>query len=173
MPGLADPNFDHAVTYICQHDAEGAIGIVINRQIELTYESVFEQMQLAAPQCGQLKSQIHYGGPVNIERGFVLHNQGHNWDSTLKVTDDIGLTTSKDILEAIAHNQGPQHSLIALGYAGWTAGQLEREMIDNTWLSGPANFNILFQLPMAQRWEAALNHLGINPANLAPEAGHA
>ena len=173
MPGLADPNFDRAVTYICQHDSEGAIGIVINRQIELTYEMVFKQMQVTAEQCVQLKSHIHYGGPVNMERGFVLHNEGHGWDSTLKVTDEIGLTTSKDILEAIARNQGPDNSLIALGYAGWAAGQLEHEIIENTWLNGPVNSDILFQLPVAQRWEAALDRLGIDPANLSTEAGHA
>lgn len=173
MPGLEDPNFFHSVTYICEHNEEGALGLVINRPLEMQLGEILKHINLpqAAPEAQQIR--VHLGGPVQQDRGFVLHQPLGDWDATLKVTDRIGVTSSIDILEAIAGNQGPERSLIALGYAGWGAGQLEREMAENAWLSGPADPEILFNTPDEQRWRAAAASLGVNLDLLSGDAGHA
>ena len=173
MPGLEDPNFFHSVTYICEHNEEGALGLVINRPLQMQLGEILQHIKLehVEPEARQLP--VHLGGPVQQDRGFVLHEPLGDWDATLRVTDRIGITSSIDILEAIARNCGPQRSLIALGYAGWGAGQLEREMAENAWLSGPADPDILFNTPDAERWKAAAASLGIDLDLLSGEAGHA
>lgn len=173
MPALEDPNFFHTVTYICEHNAEGALGLVINRPLDIRLEEVFNHMDLkdASPRARQIP--VHLGGPVQQDRGFVLHEPLGEWEATLKVTDRIGITSSVDILAAIARESGPERSLIALGYAGWGAGQLEQEMMDNAWLSGPADPEILFNTPDEQRWIAAAASLGVDLSRLSGDAGHA
>lgn len=173
MPGLADPNFFQTVTYICSHNSAGALGIVINRPMNLTLGELMEQLRIT-PVPKELSSEIIYsGGPVQREQGFVLHSPIGSWDSTFKVTDGIGITTSRDVLEALAQQKGPGNILIALGYAGWGAGQLEQEMVDNAWLSGPADPAILFHTPIDQRWTAAAAALGVDLNLLSGDAGHA
>jgi len=173
MPNLQDPNFSRTVTYICEHGEQGAMGIVLNRPTDLNLADVLRHMDIEGT-VDDFGGQIVYlGGPVEEERGFVLHSHTNPWDSTLAVNDDISVTTSRDILEAMACGEGPDHTLVALGYAGWGAGQLERELQDNAWLSGPADQSILFELPPDQRWEAAARLLGVDVNLLSGEAGHA
>jgi putative transcriptional regulator len=173
MPGLADPNFSRTVTYVCEHGSHGAMGIVVNRPSELRLADVLEHMQIAEaiPHSGD--QTVYVGGPVETERGFVLHSHTDSWDSTMEVTDEISITTSRDILEAMARGEGPARSLVALGYAGWGAGQLEDELQHNAWLSGPADPSIIFDLPVEQRWEAAARLLGVDLRLLSTDAGHA
>jgi putative transcriptional regulator len=172
MPALSDPNFVQTVTFICEHNEQGALGIVINRALEMRLDDVFEQLGL--PQGGDIGHHaVLQGGPVQTDRGFVLHRGRGQWDSTLKVSDEIHVTTSRDILDALARGAGPAEAVVALGYAGWAAGQLEREMIDNAWLSVPADERILFETPLEDRWLAAGRLLGIDLATLSPDAGHA
>ena len=173
MPNLQDPNFSRTVTYICEHGEQGAMGIVLNRPTELSLADVLRHMEIEGG-LGNAGEQIVYlGGPVEEERGFVLHSHTTPWDSTLAVNDDISVTTSRDILEAMARGDGPALTLVALGYAGWGAGQLERELQENAWLSGPADQSILFELPPEKRWEAAARLLGVDLNLLSSEAGHA
>jgi putative transcriptional regulator len=173
MPRLADPNFFHTVTYICEHNNEGALGIVINRPLDITLGEILEHMEIQTDREEVAQRPVYMGGPVQQERGFVLHKPASGWDSTLLVTDDIGITASRDILAAIAQGEGPEQSLIALGYAGWGAGQLEQEMAANAWLSGPADEHILFESPDEKRWELAAALLGIDLNLLSGDAGHA
>jgi len=173
MPNLADPNFFHTVTYICDHGDTGAMGIVVNRPIDIKAGEVYEQMEIDVSAQEATQAPVFLGGPVEEQRGFVLHTGKHRWDSTLNVTDDVSVTTSRDILEAMAKGKGPEQSLIALGYAGWGAGQLEQEMLDNAWLTVSADKAILFDLPPAQRWEAAAKLLGVDLSLLSGESGHA
>ncbi len=173
MPTMRDPNFDRTVTFICQHNEEGALGIVINRVVNLTVGEILDQMRIAHDEYRDSKSRVHYGGPVQSERGFILHQNLGAWDSTLPITSDIGLTTSRDILEALANNSGPDRYLLALGYAGWGSGQLEHEIKQNAWLSGPAESEIIFDTPIELRWSTAASRLGVDLNTLSPEAGHA
>ncbi|QKT04249.1 YqgE/AlgH family protein [Ectothiorhodospiraceae bacterium 2226] len=173
MPGLADPNFFHSVTYICEHNSEGALGIVINRPLDLHLDEILAQMGISefAPQAGALP--VFLGGPVQPERGFVLHRPGGEWEGSLEVTPEVTLTTSRDIIEAVAQGEGPTQLLVALGYAGWGAGQLERELADNSWLSGPSDWHVIFDTPAEQRWSVAAAHLGVDVSRLSHQAGHA
>ena len=173
MPGMEDPNFSRTVTYICEHGEHGAMGIVVNRPSELTLADVLSHMQIPEvdPEVG--RQAVYTGGPVEEERGFVLHTPPGDWDATLAVTEEISVTTSRDILEAIARGEGPQRALLALGYAGWGAGQLEEEIQHNAWLNGPADPAIIFDLPPEQRWAAAARQLGVDLNLLSTEAGHA
>ncbi|MEN8178185.1 MAG: YqgE/AlgH family protein [Pseudomonadota bacterium] len=173
MPGLADPNFFHTVTYICEHSEQGAMGLVINRPMGLQLADIFEQLDIKITDSNILQVPVYMGGPVQGDRGFVLHNTDSEWDSTLQVTAEISVTTSMDILQAIATGQGPAHSLITLGYAGWGAGQLEEELAQNAWLSGPAESDIIFSRASDQRWQAAADLLGVDLNLLSSEAGHA
>lgn len=173
MPSLADPNFSRTVTFICEHSEAGAMGIVINRPTDIKVDEVFEQMSIEAARPEAGAAAVFLGGPVEEQRGFVLHTGHHEWDSSLPVNDEVSVTTSRDILEAMARGEGPAHTLIALGYAGWGAGQLEQEMLDNAWLTGPADSHILFDLPAEQRWEAAARLLGVDMNTLSSESGHA
>jgi putative transcriptional regulator len=173
MPALHDPHFDHSVTYICEHSEEGAMGILINRQLTLTMAEVLGQMKIEPSRNFDTSLKVHEGGPVQPEHGFVLHSPVGAWESSLQVNDAIALTTSRDILTAIAHGEGPQQYLIALGYAGWGAGQLEQELRDNAWLSCPADPRLLFELPIEERWSAAAALLGVDLNLLSSECGHA
>ena len=173
MPGLMDPNFHQTVTYICAHNEDGAMGIVINRPLDLALGEVLAQMELAACSQDVEKMPVYQGGPVQTERGFVLHRPDTEWQSSISVSSDIGVTTSRDILQAIAEGHGPKDSLIALGYAGWGAGQLEQEIKDNAWLSGPADTDIIFRVPCDRRWDSAARLLGVELERLSPDIGHA
>ena len=173
MPGLNDPNFHHTVTYICSHNEEGAMGIVINKPLDLMLGEILEQMDITLEDEIARDTPIYDGGPVQSDRGFILHQYDHDWDSSLKVNEQIGIATSMDILDAIAIGKGPENTFIALGYAGWSAGQLEKEMQDNIWLSGPAESHIIFNTPVNQRWNSAANLLGIDIDQLSSDVGHA
>ena len=173
MPGLEDPNFFHSVTYICEHNDQGALGLVINRPLDMQLGEILEHIKLQHSEPEARQIQVHLGGPVQQDRGFVLHEPLGEWEATLKVTDRIGITSSIDILQAIAKNEGPERSLITLGYAGWGAGQLEQEMAENAWLNGPADPDILFNSPDEERWKAAAASLGVDLDLLSGEAGHA
>ena len=173
MPAMADPNFVRTVTYICEHTDQGALGIVINRPLQMDLGEVFQQLSLEAADAGVSSQPVLRGGPVQTERGFVLHEPSRKWDSTVEVSESIHLTTSQDILSALAQGTGPRRALMALGYAGWGAGQLENEMGANAWLSVPASATIIFDTPYEARWAAAAALLGINLATLSSEAGHA
>ena len=172
-PALSDPNFARSVTLICQHDDDGAMGVIVNRASEYTLGEVLRQMNLAS-QDPRLDDQVVLaGGPVHPERGFVLHDSARAWESTLEVADGLFLTTSRDILEAMAAGEGPAHAVVALGCAGWGAGQLEHEIADNAWLTVPADQRILFDMPYEERLPSALEILGIDFTRLAEKAGHA
>jgi putative transcriptional regulator len=172
MPALADPNFARSVTLLCDHSNQGAMGIIINRLTDLKLSDVFGQLNLKAP-ANVGATPVYLGGPVQNNRGFVLHEPLGSWESTLKVTDTLGLSTSRDILDAIAQERGPARFLVALGYAGWGPGQLEREIQDNAWLNTKAKHEIVFELPIELRWKAAVELVGVDPATLSGEAGHA
>jgi putative transcriptional regulator len=173
MPGLEDPNFYHSVTYICEHNAEGALGLVVNRPLDMQLGEILQHIHVEDAQPEARQIPVHLGGPVQQDRGFVLHEPLGDWEATLKVTDTIGITSSIDILHAIARTEGPERLLVTLGYAGWGAGQLERELADNAWLSGPADPEILFRTPDEERWRAAAASLGVNLDLLSGDAGHA
>ena len=173
MPQLADPNFFHSVTYIFSHNADGAMGVVINKPLEIELGEVLMQMDIE-PRTKEIESQsIYQGGPVQIDRGFVLHRPDTQWESSIQVCEEIAVTASRDILEAIAAGKGPKHTLVALGYAGWAAGQLEQEIKENAWLSSPASTDIIFNTPDEQRWSAAARLLGVELENLSGDIGHA
>lgn len=173
MPTLADPHFFHSVTYICEHSSKGAMGIVINRTVELSLSDLFEHMEIGHTPLQAESMPLFNGGPVEAERGFVLHEFDRRWDSTMKISENLAITTSRDIIEAIANSEGPQRHLIALGYAGWHEGQLEQEIADNAWLCGPADDKILFDTPISQRWEAAAGKIGVDLKLLSTTSGHA
>ena len=173
MPALDDPNFHHTTTYICEHDENGALGVVINRPLEMQLGEILQHMDIEARNEEISSRQVYMGGPVQNDRGFVLHEPVGEWEATLKVTDSIGITSSRDILQAIAAGEGPEHAIVTLGYAGWGAGQLESELAANTWLSGPASSKIVFETPSEQRWLAAAALLGIDLNLLSSDTGHA
>ncbi len=174
MPNLHDANFSHTVSYLCQHNAEGALAIVINRPTEMTLGNIFEQMGIDTSLQQVKEMPIFAGGPVQQERGFIIHNTGSQvWDSSIVISETTSLTSSRDILEAIANNEGPKEYLIALGYAGWGAGQLEKEIINNAWLTTPCEPDILYSTPAQRRWDTAANQIGIDISQLTTPAGHA
>lgn len=173
MPGLMDPNFYQTVTYICAHNDEGAMGIVINRPLDMALGDVLEQMDMEPSDNRVNELPVYHGGPVHTDRGFVLHEPLSTWESSINVNDAVGVTTSRDVLQAIARGGGPKESLVALGYAGWGAGQLEQEMLENAWLSGPADVNVIFKTPCEQRWQTAADLLGVDLNLLSTDIGHA
>jgi putative transcriptional regulator len=173
MPGMFDPNFENSVTYICEHSAKGAVGLIINRPMSLNISEVFEQLALTTKNDALADQPVLRGGPVQAERGFVLHESEHSWDSTTSVGHSIFVTTSQDILADVAAGRGPKRMLLVLGYAGWGAGQLEEEIRQNAWLTAPATSELVFSTPFEQRWEASAAEIGVNLASLSPEAGHA
>jgi putative transcriptional regulator len=172
MPAMQDPNFSRTLTFVCEHNERGALGIVVNRPIDATLDALFRQVDIAL-EAGELSRQpVFYGGPVQFDHGFVLHRPVGAWKSTLAV-GDLGLTTSRDILEAMARGEGPHEHLVALGYAGWAPGQLEDEIASNGWLTVQAGAELLFSVPPGARYDAAMHALGVNAAFLSEEAGHA
>ena len=172
MPTLADPNFFHTVTYLCQHNGEGALGIVINRPTEMKLGEIFKQMNICVTSTGAAETPVFAGGPVQQERGFVLHTTGVGWDATMAISESISLTTSRDVIEAIAAGKGPDQYLVALGYAGWGEGQLEQEILANAWLNTPYSQHVLFDEPINMRWRAAAEQIGIDINQLTTQAGH-
>ncbi|HMN83009.1 MAG TPA: YqgE/AlgH family protein [Burkholderiaceae bacterium] len=173
MPGLADSNFGGSVVFVAEHTAKGALGLVINRPMELDLQSLFERIDLLLPPSEFAGSPVYYGGPVQTDRGFVLHTPVGNWGSTVTVGDDVGLTSSKDVLEAVARGDGPSKLLVTLGYSGWGPGQLEEELARNSWLTMAADPAVIFEAPPEERLLRAYGLLGINPAFLSSAAGHA
>ena len=173
MPSLDDGFFNQAVTYLCEHDENGSFGIIINQATDIRLKQVIDEMKIPTEEGYDADQPVYIGGPVEQGRGFILHRPVGNWASSLRVNDNIALTTSQDILRAIAHNEGPDDCIVALGYAGWAAGQLEHEMAANTWLSCPAEEQIIFNTPVAERWKAAARLIGIDLSLLSSDAGHA
>lgn len=173
MPGMGDPNFGETVTLVCEHNDGGALGLVINRPIGMELGEVFSQLGLNAANEALAELPVMQGGPVQQERGFVLHPRGGSWDSTLAISPQLQITTSQDILAALAENRGPERVLVALGYAGWGAGQLEQEIAANAWLSVEADPDLIFEVPVAERWRRAAGLLGIDLDQLSSYAGHA
>ena len=172
MPAMKDPNFSRTLTFVCEHDERGALGIVVNRPIDVTLATLFRQVEIPLEGSPLAQQPVFYGGPVQLEHGFVLHRPVGGWKSTLPV-GEVGLTTSRDILEAMAAGDGPREQLVALGYAGWAPGQLEHELAQNGWLTVKADLDVIFNMPPEARYDAAMQHLGVNAANLSEEAGHA
>ena len=173
MPGMPDPNFSTTVTLICEHNSDGALGIVINRPLDMNLAGLFEQLDVENPDAAASQNPILLGGPVAPEHGFVLHNPIKAFENSLSVSDDIHLTLSRDVLDAMAAGQGPDKTLVALGYAGWGAGQLEDEMLANSWLNVPATPEIVFDTPFSERWMSAARSIGIDISQISPDAGHA
>jgi putative transcriptional regulator len=173
LPSLADPNFARSVTLICQHDGEGAMGLVINRPSEYTLGEVFEQMGIASDDAHLRGRAVLAGGPVHPERGFVLHDGDRGWDSSLRIVPGLYVTTSRDVLEAIARGDGPPRSTIVLGCAGWGAGQLEQELTDNSWLTAESDPELIFALPLDARWQAAAGKIGVDVRLMTDYSGHA
>jgi len=173
MPSLREGIFFQSITYICEHDADGAMGIVINQPLELSVAEIFEHLQIK-PRHDVPTEPVMAGGPVQIDHGFVLHRNGNeSWEASLDITEEITLTTSRDILKAIAEGEGPPDHLIALGYAGWSAGQLEEELSHNSWLTLPAEADIIFSTPYENRHSAAAAILGVDMNLISGQAGHA
>ncbi len=173
MPNLADPNFLKTVTYICVHNKEGAMGIVINRPMGINLGDILERMDIEIENPSSIGLPVFNGGPVQNERGFVLHQSDQKWDATVAVSDELNITTSRDIINDIVNDNGPNEVLIALGYAGWQAGQLEQEMADNIWLNIPVDKDIIFKTSPKERWQAAVANLGIDLTLLSSQVGHA
>jgi putative transcriptional regulator len=178
MPGMADGTFSGAVVYLCEHTEQGALGLVINRPIDITLKDLFEKVELTLDREPLASQPVYFGGPVQTERGFVLHERmgadGGHYNSSLPIpSGDLEMTTSKDVLEALSSGAGPQKLLVTLGYSGWSAGQLEEEIGRNGWLTVGATPEILFDTPAELRYDRALALLGIDPRMLSQEAGHA
>jgi putative transcriptional regulator len=178
MPAMQDPYFSKTVTYICSHTDEGAMGIVINRPMQITVEELFSQIDLACEEPRIKEKPVFFGGPVQTERGFVLHAPSTEYNATVNINETVALTTSKDVLESLASNQGPNKIMIALGYAGWSAGQLESEMQQNAWLNVITHDtkvvnDLIFDLPFDEKLEVAMRLIGVDFASLSEVAGHA
>ncbi len=173
LPMLDDPNFARSVTLVCQHDDNGAMGVVVNQPSEYTLGEVLAQMQIDSDDVELLVSPVLNGGPVHPERGFVIHDDGREWDSNLQVGENLYLTTSRDILEAMARGDGPRNALVTLGCAGWGSAQLECEIARNSWLTVPADAEVLFDAPLEQRWQLAASRIGVDLFRLTGYSGRA
>ncbi|MBL8532932.1 MAG: YqgE/AlgH family protein [Betaproteobacteria bacterium] len=173
MPNMADPNFSKTLTYVCEHNERGALGVVVNRPVDLTLKALFSQIDLDLHDDSLGARPVYFGGPVQVDRGFVLHRPAGDWQSTLVVAEDVALTTSRDILQAVSSGGGPSDLLVTLGYAGWAPGQLEEEIRQNAWLTVAAVADLMFSVDASDRWAAAMGLLGVNLATLSDEAGHA
>lgn len=172
MPSLADPFFGGSVVYVCEHNADGAVGVVINKPSPMTMDLLFDAAKTPTPNrfCNQW---VMMGGPVQVDRGFLVHTPVGSWDSSLLVTDDIAMTTSRDIIAGLADGDSVRKAVVTIGYCSWSAGQLERELADNSWLTAPADAHILFDIPYADRYQAAMRLLNVDMAQLSGLAGHA
>ncbi len=173
MPAMDDPNFARTLTYIAEHNEDGALGVIVNRPIDMTLGELFSKVDISLESAELAQRPVYFGGPVQTDRGFVLHRPAGEWHSSLRVNDSVALTSSKDILESLGANGEPADVLISLGYAGWSAGQLEEELKQNAWLTVPADLSIIFDLPPEDRLDAAMKLLGVNFTNLSDVAGHA
>ncbi len=173
MPSLGDPNFSRSVALICEHNEQGALGVILNQPLQIRLTELLEHLELPATNPRLAHVPVFKGGPVAVERGFILHERGMAWESSLDIGDDLTLTMSRDILAAIARGEGPAQYLVLLGYAGWGPGQLEQEIAANAWLNCPAAVEVIFQRPPEARWQAAAGLLGIDLMFLSGHAGHA
>ena len=178
MPGMADDNFSRTVVYLCEHSKNGALGLVINRPTDITLKSLFEKVELSLDRDELAQQPVFFGGPVQTERGFVLHEKSgmeqSPYTSTLAIAGgDLEMTTSKDVLEALSNGAGPRRLMVTLGYSGWSAGQLEEEIGRNGWLTVNADPQVIFDTPVEERYQRALSLLGFDPLMLSQEAGHA
>jgi len=173
MPAMVDPNFARTLTYICEHNEQGALGIVINRPLDMTLEALFERIDIPLEARRFAALPVMFGGPVQTDRGFVLHRPVGKWQATLPVKDELGLTSSRDILQSVGSAGEPEEFVVSLGYAGWAAGQLEYELAQNAWLTVAADAQVIFGLPPEERLPAAMQLLGFDLANLSDVAGHA
>ncbi len=173
MPAMLDPNFAKTVTYVCEHSELGALGLVINRPMNLNFREVVEQLELPGEQSPLDEQAILQGGPIELQRGFVIHEPSGEWDATKAVTDGIFVTTSQDILGDMAAGKGPERAQLILGYAGWGPGQLEQEIAENAWLSVPASPQVVFDTPYEDRYEQAVALLGVDLSTLSSQVGHA
>jgi putative transcriptional regulator len=173
MPAMVDPNFARTLTYICEHNEQGALGVVINRPFDMTLETLFDRIDIPLEVQQYTGLPVMFGGPVQTDRGFVLHRPLGKWQATLPVSDELGLTSSRDILQSVGSTGQPEEFLITLGYAGWAAGQLEYELGQNAWLTVAADARIIFDLPPEERLPAAMQLLGFDMTNLSDVAGHA
>ncbi|WP_294637541.1 YqgE/AlgH family protein [uncultured Aquabacterium sp.] len=177
MPGMVDGHFAGTVVYLCEHTEKGALGLVINRPIEIDLRHLFEKVDLNLDRDDLASTPVYFGGPVQTERGFVLHEsldeEGGHYSSSMKIEGGLEMTTSRDVLEAISNGAGPRKVFITLGYAGWSAGQLEDEISRNGWLTAPADPDIIFDAPVEERYDRALSLLGVDRHFLMGEAGHA
>lgn len=173
MPGMADPRFQRTVIYLCAHNKDGAMGLVVNKLFgNITFADLLEQLDMEAPAVGA-DTPVHYGGPVESGRGFVLHSTDYVREGTLVVDEDVALSATLDILRAMSHGGGPQHAILTLGYAGWDAGQLDAEIQANGWLTAPCSEKLLFDADLSSKWERSIATLGVDPRMLSGEAGHA
>jgi putative transcriptional regulator len=173
MPAMGDPNFAQTVALVCDHSSRGALGLILNKPLPMRMGEVFDQLEIQIVKGPLSERRVLRGGPMQTDRGFVVHRAGGDWDSTLKVSDVIHVTTSRDILAAMARGQGPGEAIVALGYAGWDGGQLEDEIRANAWLSAPVDSGIIFDLPFESRWQAAGRLLGVELSRISPLSGNA
>ncbi len=173
MPAMGDPNFAQSVALICDHSARGALGLILNKPLQMRMGEIFEQLEIMITSGPLTERKVLRGGPMQTDRGFVVHRAGGEWDSTLKVSESIHVTTSRDILAAIALGEGPGEAVVALGYAGWDGGQLEDEIRANAWLNAPVDSGIIFELPFESRWEAAGRLLGVDLGRISAISGNA
>jgi putative transcriptional regulator len=179
MPAMGDPNFAQTVALICDHSPDGALGLILNKPLDMRMGEVFEQLEIELDQAALRERAVLRerpvlrGGPVETDRGFVVHRAGGKWDWTLKVSDALHVTTSRDILAAMAKGQGPDEAFIALGYAGWQGGQLEQEIRANAWLNAPVDLAVVFNLPFESRWQAAARLLGVELSRISSSSGNA
>jgi len=174
MPDMVDPYFSATLSLICEHNTEGAMGFIVNRPMDLHAADLFEQQDIEFDPASQFAGlPLHMGGPVQQEQGFILHSGEKSWETTLTVSDDFKITSSRDIIADIAAGEGPDNFIILLGYAGWGAGQLETEILANSWLTSESDPEIVFKLPIEQRWHAAANSLGIDLNLISTDSGHA
>ena len=173
MPGLAEPPFSRGVALLCQHDEDGAVGLLVNQLSEYRFGDVLAQMKLECADDDLADAPVLIGGPVQQERGFVLHREAGDWESSYRINADWAVTTSRDILVAMAAGEGPRQAIMVLGYAGWDAGQLEQELMANAWLTAEACGRVVFDTPLEERWSAAAGLVGVDPLQLPGYAGHA
>ena len=173
MPAMADKNFARTLTLVCEHNEQGALGVIVNRPIDMSLEDLFERIELTLESPRFQGQPVYFGGPVQTDRGFVLHRPVGEWQSTIDVGNGLGLTSSRDVLQALGSEIEPDDVLVTLGYAGWQAGQIEWEMAQNAWLTVRADSGIIFDLPPEERLVAAMQLLGVDFASLSDVAGHA
>jgi putative transcriptional regulator len=173
MPYMGDPNFAQTVALVCDHSSRGALGLIVNKPLPMRMAEIFEQLEIKLDVGPLRERQVLRGGPMQTDRGFVVHRAGGEWDLTIKVSDALHVTTSRDILAAMARGEGPGEAVVALGYAGWDGGQLEEEIRANAWLSAPVDLALIFDVPFESRWEAAARLLGVELSRISPTGGNA